>query len=536
MKAIDFYSGIGGWTLGFKMAGVEIVDSFEWWEEANKTHGLNFGKEIPNRDIRQLTAQQLPKPGSVDFVIGSPPCTQFSFANRGGSGDIQDGLKDIFQFLWAVEYLKPKYWAFENVPRVSQILAKELERSGSLHRFADLVTVNEVFDISDFGLPQKRTRAIIGNYPVSLLRSYMNVFPSLTLRDVVEGLDSEIVVDPIHGIQLSQQELTDHLKEEPLTIEEARLNWEQKSFHPVFNRMQYPDSLDRPSRTVTALCTRVSRESIVIEEMKGVRRLTIRERACLQGFPITYQFYGKSYEAKIKMIGNAIPPLMTYFIAQAMLETPVAKLLPPNRAKYIHSIPVAPPTHTPPIVKAAKYSDQRKFKSAIPGLRFGSGMRFEFENYFDEEQTFWRVNFFFGNSKDIRSIDLGSYAFEEAMELLSRKEKDEVMPILKRLANKLRKIGGEELQLAWVHRGNGAHPHNLCDEFGEIANDIINKVSSLGAAELREFIASLHESTESNPLPNEKKILVNAIRIFVGIVVGSWVNSVLETQLERVAT
>jgi DNA (cytosine-5)-methyltransferase 1 len=60
MKAIDLYSGIGGWTLGLKMAGIEVVDSFEWWDEANRTHNNNFGKSIPERDIRKLKMADLP--------------------------------------------------------------------------------------------------------------------------------------------------------------------------------------------------------------------------------------------------------------------------------------------------------------------------------------------------------------------------------------------------------------------------------------------------------------------------------------------
>jgi len=86
-KAIDLYSGIGGWTLGMKMSAVENVASFEWWNEANLTHNLNFGTDHKEVDIRKLSLDGLPEPGTIDFVLGSPPCTQFSYANRGGNGD-----------------------------------------------------------------------------------------------------------------------------------------------------------------------------------------------------------------------------------------------------------------------------------------------------------------------------------------------------------------------------------------------------------------------------------------------------------------
>src|SRR5439155_10784320 len=97
MRAVDLYSGIGGWALGLGMAGLDVVASYEWWEPANRTRAANFGTSDSAFDIRQLAPETIPSP--IDVIVGSPPCTQFSFANRGGSGDIEDGLRDITKFL-----------------------------------------------------------------------------------------------------------------------------------------------------------------------------------------------------------------------------------------------------------------------------------------------------------------------------------------------------------------------------------------------------------------------------------------------------
>ena len=105
MRAIDLYSGVGGWSLGLRLAGVEVVASYERWGPANETYFKNNLHQAQTVDIRRLTFAELPK--DIDIVVGSPPCTQFSFSNRGGSGDIDDGLEDIVRFLGVVEHLRP---------------------------------------------------------------------------------------------------------------------------------------------------------------------------------------------------------------------------------------------------------------------------------------------------------------------------------------------------------------------------------------------------------------------------------------------
>ena len=120
LRAIDLYSGIGGWKLGLKMAGIDVVKSYEWWQPAIDTANKNFGSSDTSVDIRNLDFSTLPE--NIDIVVGSPPCTQFSYANRGGSGNIEDGMVDVVQFLKIVQYLKPTYWAMENVVKVVEVI------------------------------------------------------------------------------------------------------------------------------------------------------------------------------------------------------------------------------------------------------------------------------------------------------------------------------------------------------------------------------------------------------------------------------
>ncbi|URK86696.1 DNA cytosine methyltransferase [Rhizobium sp. RCAM05350] len=153
------------------MAGVEVVASYEWWQPAIDTHNGNLGGDIRPTNIRELRNEDLP--GDIDLVVGSPPCTEFSYANRGGKGDIAEGLKDLIKFLEIVDYLKPRYWVLENVPRVAEVLRRGFnDPSHALYRFKRLDVEIEVFDFSDFGAAQARKRCIAGNIPFNLLKSY----------------------------------------------------------------------------------------------------------------------------------------------------------------------------------------------------------------------------------------------------------------------------------------------------------------------------------------------------------------------------
>lgn len=105
-----------------KLAGLHHLSSFEWNPESNLTHNINFGTKNRETNIREINLADLPAPGSVDIVVGSPPYIQFSYANRGGKGNIEDGLVDIHKFLSIIQYLKPKHWAMENVPRVKDTI------------------------------------------------------------------------------------------------------------------------------------------------------------------------------------------------------------------------------------------------------------------------------------------------------------------------------------------------------------------------------------------------------------------------------
>lgn len=522
MNCIDLYSGIGGWTLGMKLNGIDHLKSYEWNKESNQTHNINFGTYTDEIDIRKLDfSRDLPEQGTVDFIVGSPPCTQFSYSNKGGGGDIEDGLVDMYQFLSVVEYMKPKYWAMENVPRVKGILERVLIEDPKFKRFKKLFNYLEVVDASDYGTPQRRRRMIAGNFPFQLFEAYKFKTGRRTLGEILNSLKKEVIIDPIYGISIAKSKITDHIKEDSLNIEELRLNKEAKSYHPVYNGMSFPEVEDKPARTITSTCTRVSRESLVIQNGIGFRRLTVRERAMLMGFPISYQFYGKTYNSKLKMIGNSIPPVLTFYLFQSMLERPLKDLQLINEVEtYIHKSPEVEIPHTPPDIVKFKYRDVRSFRLAIPEYRFGSGVRFELSNKVNKEECNWSVKFFYGSSKRIRQVLFTKKNHSQILKLLELQNiniKENIEKLIAFSSN----LSSKELQKKWSHRNQDyTHPFEVLDMISKLSLEINEKISHLKISD-SEFISVVGENLNS-------KLLDNKSLVISGIISGYLFNNYLK--------
>ena len=77
----------------------------------------------------------------------------------------------------------------------------------------------------------------------------------------------------------------------------------------------------KPARTVMATMSSSSREAMILPHTDGKYRLpTVREAACMMSFPMDYWFYGETKAVKHMLVGNAVPPKMSFAIAKSILE------------------------------------------------------------------------------------------------------------------------------------------------------------------------------------------------------------------------
>lgn len=369
LTVIDLFCGAGGFSEGFRQVGFDVTFAVDNWNPALEAHKVNQPEtETVKADLEKefLTEEEIrarfPRP---DVLIGGPPCTEFSGSKRGGSGDVAKGMKLVFALFRFAQVLRPKYWVMENVPRLLQTLPDHvtLREMGLKEEGIFRIPRRSIFNSADFGAPQKRMRLLSGRYPSPVQTHFEE--PTLTLdssfgqrwvtmREVIDAFPNpigkvpkgELIRDPNYpeSESLLAEDLEDHfMKAENalMTSEEATRNRQQKVNHAYYGKMQFPDLLDRrtrtrkikqsfpmlldrPARTVMATQFNASRETMVIAtRYKGklrFRKPTVRECASLQCYPITYRFPAKTLTAKYKLVGNSVPVKLSAAIARAILK------------------------------------------------------------------------------------------------------------------------------------------------------------------------------------------------------------------------
>lgn len=160
-KFIDLFAGIGGFRMAMQNLGGKCVFTSEWDKEAQRTYKANFG-EVPFGDItKEETKKYIPD--DFDLLCAGFPCQAFSIAGkRGGFEDTRGTL-----FLDVAEIIKrkrPKAIFLENVKGLrNHDKGKTLETILNVLR-NDLnyfVPEPQIINAKNFGVPQNRERIYI---------------------------------------------------------------------------------------------------------------------------------------------------------------------------------------------------------------------------------------------------------------------------------------------------------------------------------------------------------------------------------------
>jgi len=379
LLAMDLFCGAGGFSHGFYQAGFDIALGIDYWDPALRTHERNGLGKTQKLDLLKFSIDDIVKMkseldseiGRIDVLMGSPPCTEFSYSKNGGGGDIKVGMKLVLKYLAFVGVFSPSYWFLENVPRLEKVLNEEFninENGGWQVSFSDLginrsimnelgieedylqIPVGKVLNATDYGTRQRRIRFIAGRYPISMLEK-AKICPgnqTQTLRPIVESLNGPISMDQVEdpnyrGHFVKRSDIRDNCIRylHPMQWEEAR---HQKKRHIQYGMMALPEDLDAPARTVLATHNISSRESFIIGTDKKTmyqgrmrkiyRQPSIREVASIQGFPLDFQLDALRLSERYRLVGNAVPCQLSYALAQSVVAEAARELTKKTESTY----------------------------------------------------------------------------------------------------------------------------------------------------------------------------------------------------------
>lgn len=315
-KFIDLFAGIGGFHIAMSNCGGQCVFASEWDKHASNVYFRNFGIK-PDGDITKIEAKDIPV---HDILCAGFPCQAFSISgSQKGFDDIRGTL--FFDIVRIVDHHKPKVLFLENV--------KNLEKHDGGKTFTTInralqelgyTVFYKVLNASLFGLPQNRERVFIVAFRDDLrIKSFLfptSTFQSICVRDILEDFPK---IDPIVRsdikiykkieipLDFNGEEI---LPNKPLQIGIVNKGGQGERIYDIRGH----------GITLSAYGGGVGAKTGLFLTKEGIRRLTPRECARMQGFPENFILDNNINQA-YKQFGNSVPINILHAISENILKT-----------------------------------------------------------------------------------------------------------------------------------------------------------------------------------------------------------------------
>ena len=163
-KVVELFSGCGGTSLGFEMAGFETILGADIHEPSIETFHWNHKKATSVLgDLRKMSGKEFQKLldvyNKIDVMIAGVPCQGFSINNRKRySKDKRNYL--FLEFLRLSSIVKPKIVLIENVSGLKSTDNGSFEKAikNKIREIGYRNVENRILNAADYGVPQNRKR------------------------------------------------------------------------------------------------------------------------------------------------------------------------------------------------------------------------------------------------------------------------------------------------------------------------------------------------------------------------------------------
>ncbi len=378
MNVIDLFSGAGGFSAGFKKAGLDIIMANEIDEMIAETYKKNHKDTLMiNLDIKELAqnfdeivsrsleefddnerkSEIKRKLKQVDIIIGGPPCQGFSMAGariRKSSRFIDDPRNYLFKYYFQiVQKLEPKYFVMENVTGLETMnngaILEEIIRlftDEDNFKFGKYYITKKIIAANELGVPQARRRLIILGSKFGKIDLDKEIENIKIRHKIPKKVTLEEAIGDLNYLESGEGEfVSEYLKEPTSEYQKRRRKNSSKLYNHVAPRHN-KSTLERIKKIeVGENWTKIAAEENIKSVHSGAygrlnwneqaytittrfdtpsagrvihpelnRTLTPREAARIQSFDDDFVFYGNKSSIG-KQIGNAVPPLVAEVLA-----------------------------------------------------------------------------------------------------------------------------------------------------------------------------------------------------------------------------
>jgi DNA (cytosine-5)-methyltransferase 1 len=335
---ISLFSGCGGSSLGYRMAGFKILMANEFVNAARDTYRANFPETFMiSYDVRKIDGNFMlsllhMNKGELDVLDGSPPCNAFSTTGvrdknwgriKHYSDEKWQRTDDLYyEFIRILKQIMPKIFLTENVPSLAQGYARGY--------FNDIFTkMREVgynvkcaiLDASHYNVAQKRKRLFFMG-----IRKDFNVQPSFPEPVSRKPLT---VGEVLYDVSNTAEEIAESEKMPrfaKMWIKKVKAGKKGYTVHPkkaLFSLVRL--AMNKPSPTVCS----ISSNAMINHRYSGLchptedRYLTIKELKRISSFPEDFILTG-NFPQQWERIARAVPPNLMKANAQHIRD----KILP----------------------------------------------------------------------------------------------------------------------------------------------------------------------------------------------------------------